>query len=47
MWFQHDGDPAHYGEDNQEGEVEVEGWFAWSPRSPELSPMELLPVGNT
>jgi hypothetical protein len=48
LWFQHDGAPAHYGEDvrpwlnaTYPGRwIGRGGPIAWPPRSPDLTPMD-------
>jgi hypothetical protein len=54
LWFQHDGAPAHYGEDIRQwlnatypGRwIGPGGPTAWTPRSPELTPM-IFSCGDT
>jgi hypothetical protein len=53
LWFQHDGAPAHYGEDVRHWLYATYpvrwigrgGPIAWPPRSPDLTPMDFFPVG--
>lgn len=47
LWFQHDGAPAHYGEDirqwlNPGRGTGRAGPIAWPPRSPDLIPMSVF-----
>jgi hypothetical protein len=54
LWFQHDGAPAHYGEDVRQclnatyprRWIGCEGLIARPPRSPDLTPMEFFLWGN-
>jgi hypothetical protein len=54
LWFQHDGTPAHYGEDACQwlnimypGRwIGWEGLIVWPPRSPDQTPMDFFLWGH-
>ncbi|GBL76400.1 hypothetical protein AVEN_53176-1 [Araneus ventricosus] len=53
VWFQHDGAPPHkissvqqyIRETFQQQVVECDGYVEWSPRSPDLNPLDFFSVG--